>query len=66
METVEAISDFFKYIFFPNLGITLKNIGDHITIFGIEIKFYGMVITLGFIIAYLLVTREAKKNKSES
>ena len=61
METVEAISDFFKYIFFPNLGITLKNIGDHITIFGIEIKFYGMVITLGFIIAYLLVTREAKR-----
>lgn len=58
---METISDFFKYIFFPNLGITLKNIGDHITVFGFEIRFYGMVITLGFIIAYFLVTREAKR-----
>lgn len=58
---METLSEFLKYIFFPNLGITLKNIGDHITVFGIEIKFYGMVITLGFIIAYFLVTREAKR-----
>lgn len=58
---METLSEFLKYIFFPNLGITLKNIGDYITVFGIEIKFYGMVITLGFIIAYFLVTREAKR-----
>ncbi len=60
---MEAISEFFKYIFFPHLGITLKNIGDHISIFGFEIKFYGMVITLGFILAYFLVTNEAKRTK---
>ncbi len=58
---METLSEFFRYIFFPNLGITLKNIGDHITIFGFEIKFYGMVITLGFIIAYFLVIKEAKR-----
>lgn len=58
---METLSEFFRYIFFPNLGIALKNIGDHITIFGFEIKFYGMVITLGFIIAYFLVIKEAKR-----
>ncbi|MGN0394158.1 MAG: prolipoprotein diacylglyceryl transferase [Coprococcus sp.] len=58
---METISEFFRYIFFPNLGITLKNIGDHISIFGFEIRFYGIVITLGFVLAYFMVTREAKR-----
>lgn len=61
MQAVEEAIEYFKYIFFPNLGITLKNIGDHISVFGFEIKFYGIVITLGFFIAYILVTREAKR-----
>lgn len=60
-ETVGSVVDYFRYIFFPNLGITLKNVGDHITIFGFEIRFYGMVITLGFLIAYILIVREAKR-----
>lgn len=55
------ISEFFRSIFFPNLGITLRNIGDHISIGGFEIKFYGIVIMIGFILAYVLVTREAKR-----
>ena len=34
------ISEYFRNIFFPNLGITLKNIGDHISIGSFEIRFY--------------------------
>lgn len=58
---VDAVSEFFSSIFFPNLGIVLRNIGNHISVFGIEIKFYGIVITIGFILAYFLVVNEAKR-----
>lgn len=46
---------------FPNLGIILKNIRDGFTIFGFEIKFYGVIIALGFVIAFLVVSKEAKR-----
>lgn len=48
---------------FPNLGIDLHNVKDGFTIFGFEIKFYGVIIALGFLMAYILVTREAKRTK---
>ncbi len=48
-------------ILFPNLGITLKNVGESISLFGFEIKFYGIAIMIGFILAYFLVTNEAKR-----
>lgn len=46
---------------FPNLGLVLKNVKDGISIFGFEIKFYGMIIALGFFIAYLVISKEAKR-----
>ncbi len=46
---------------FPNLGIHLKNVKDGFTIFGVEIKFYGIIIALGFLAAYIIVSREAKR-----
>lgn len=58
---MEAISEYFRSIFFPNLGITLRDIGDHISVFGFDIKFYGIVIMAGFILAYFLVVNEAKR-----
>lgn len=45
---------------FPNLGIVLKNIKDGFTIFGFEIKFYGVIIALGFVLAFLVISKEAK------
>lgn len=48
---------------FPGLGITLHNVRDGISIFGFEIKFYGMIIALGFLLAYLLVNKESKRTK---
>lgn len=61
MEEAEEISEYFDSIFFPNLGITLNNIADHISVFGFEIKFYGIIIMLGFVLAYFIVVNEAKR-----
>ena len=46
---------------FPNLGIVLKNLKDGFTIFGFEIKFYGVIIALGFVLAFLVIGKEAKR-----
>ena len=46
---------------FPGLGITLKNVKDGFTIFGFEIKFYGLIIGIGFLLAYFMVLREVKR-----
>ena len=46
---------------FPNLGIVLRNVQEGITIFGIEVKFYGIVITIGFLLAYMIAVKEAKR-----
>lgn len=48
-------------ISFPHLGITLMNLPNGFTVFGFEIKFYGMIIAAAFVIAYLMADRMAKK-----
>lgn len=47
-------------IYFPGFGINLSNVPSGITIFGFEIKFYAIVITLGFILAGAISQREAR------
>lgn len=44
---------------FPHLGITLKNVKDGFTLFGLDIKFYGVIIALGFLMAFIVVSKEA-------
>lgn len=46
---------------FPNLGIVLKKVLDGFYIGNFEIRFYGVVIAMGFILAYLLIAKEAKR-----
>ncbi|MCM1495032.1 MAG: prolipoprotein diacylglyceryl transferase [Bacteroides sp.] len=46
---------------FPNIGLYLRNIPDGFTIFGVEIKLYGVVIAVGFLLAYLIANQEAKR-----
>ena len=46
---------------FPNLGIVFHNVKEGISVFGFEIKFYGMIIAFGFLLAYFIVSREAKR-----
>lgn len=47
---------------FPFLGIVFKHVGEGISIGGFEIKYYGMVIALGFLLGMLTAARMAKKN----
>lgn len=46
---------------FPNLGIHLKNIPDGFRLFGVDIKFYGVLIAFGFLAAFWVASREAKR-----
>ena len=48
-------------IYFPGMGINFNNVPSGFTIFGIEIKLYGLFIATGFILAYLASLREAKR-----
>ena len=48
-------------IYFPGLGISLPNVPEGFTIFGITIKFYGLIIALGFVIALKLAISDGRK-----
>lgn len=52
-------------ISFPNIGLFLKQVPDGFTVFGFEIKLYGVVITLGVFLAYLIATKEAKRTQQD-
>lgn len=46
---------------FPHLHIVLPHVGTGISIAGFEIKFYGMIIALGFFVGLMLAQAQAKK-----
>ena len=50
-------------ISFPNLGITLPYVPKSFTIFGIEIALYGLIITLGMLLAVALSARLADREE---
>lgn len=50
-----------KTIDFPNIGIHLPNVGNHITIFNFDIAYYGMIIGLGILTGILIAATEAKR-----
>ena len=47
-------------IYFPGPGIGFGNVPSGINVFGFEIKFYGVIIALGFMLALKSAMREAK------
>ena len=47
-------------IYFPGLGISFPSVSDGFTIFGFTIKFYGLIIALGFVLALVIATREGR------
>lgn len=51
---------------FPNLGINLHELGTGISIFGFDIAYYGMIITLGMICGYLIAAWMAKRTNQDS
>ena len=48
-------------IYFPGLGISLPNVPDGFTIFGVTIKFYGIIIAVGFLLGLKIAMSEGKK-----
>lgn len=48
-------------ILFPNLHITLLNVGKNINIGGFTIAYYGIIIAIGMILAMFLILHEAKR-----
>lgn len=50
-----------KMIEFPNLGIHLSSVGDHITVFGFDIAFYGIIIGLGILAGIFIAAAEARR-----
>ena len=44
----------YRTIDFPNLGIHLKSVGDHITVFGFDIAYYGIVIGIGILAGLMM------------
>ncbi len=60
MKEVERITDPFKIVF-PNLGWEFDVNPTAFTVFGIEIQWYGILITLGLILAMLYCFPKMKK-----
>lgn len=52
-------------ISFPHLGITLKNVGHSISVFGFEIAYYGIIIGIGVIAGILMAANEAKRTNQD-
>ncbi len=50
-----------KMIEFPHLGIHLASVGDHITVFGFDIAFYGIIIGLGIMAGIFIAAAEAAR-----
>lgn len=51
----------YRTIDFPNLEIHLKSVGDHITVFGFDIAYYGIVIGIGILAGLMMAVMEAKR-----
>lgn len=51
---------------FPNIGIVLNNVKDGFMIGNFEVRFYGIIIALGFILGYLMIAKEAKRTGQDS
>ena len=50
-----------KTIDVPNIGIHLESVGDHITVFGFDIAYYGIIIGIGILVGLLIAVAEAKR-----
>lgn len=59
------IESYATSIWFPNLGIELKNVGTSINVFGFEIAFYGIIIACGMACGYLIAEWMAKRTNQK-
>ena len=50
-----------RMIDFPHIRIHLKSVGDHITILGFDIAYYGIIIGIGILAGIFIAAMEAKR-----
>lgn len=50
---------------FPNLGITIQRLSDHIEVFGFSIAFYGIIIGLGMLAGMAVAFSDARRRGQE-
>ena len=50
-----------RTIDFPHLGIHLSSVGKHITVFGFDIAYYGIIIGAGILAGIFMAVYEAKR-----
>ena len=50
-----------KTIDFPNIRIHLQSVGDHISVFGFDIAYYGIIIGIGILVGLFIAVAEAKR-----
>ena len=52
-----------RTIDFPHLGIHLSSVGNHITVFGFDIAYYGIIIGAGILAGIFMEVYEAKRTE---
>ena len=51
---------------FPHLGIVIKHLNNHITLFGgFDIAFYGIIIGIGMLIALFVIEQDARRHHND-
>ena len=51
---------------FVNLGIEINKLPKNISIFGFKIAFYGIIISIGMMLALFVIFREAKRTNQNT
>ena len=53
-------------IIFPHLGIVIRQLTNHITVFGdFEIAFYGIIIGIGMLLALFVIEHDARRHHND-
>ena len=53
-------------LIFPHLGIVIKHLNNHITLFGsFDIAFYGIIIGIGMLIALFVIEQDARRHHND-
>ncbi len=53
-------------IAFPHLGIYLNDVGNHFTIFGFDIAYYGVIVGLGILAGVAIAVLEARRTGQDT
>lgn len=53
-------------LIFPHLNIVIQKLNNHVTVFGFDIAFYGIIICIGMLLALFVIERNAIRHGEDS